>query len=98
MPGWRRSSRSALVSTTGELFHPYWRIYFQVVSNRVLEGNVSCLVFGRLWLRYHGDWRTETQMAVSMLAFTHWLETGGLLMHAEAQEKLGCMSGPCPLL
>lgn len=55
-------------------------------------------VFGGLWLRYHGDWRTETQMVVSMLAFMHWLETGGLLMHAEAQEKLGCMSGLCPLL
>jgi len=45
------------------------------------------------YYRYHGDWRTETQMVVSMLAFTHWLETGGLLMHAEAQEKLGLSSG-----
>jgi hypothetical protein len=50
------------------------------------------------WLRYHGDWRTETQTVVSMLAFTHWLETGGLLTHAEAQEKLGCTSRLCQLL
>ncbi|XP_066341263.1 uncharacterized protein [Miscanthus floridulus] len=45
------------------------------------------------YYRYHGDWRSETQMVVSMLAFMHWLETGGLLMHAEAQEKLGLSSG-----
>jgi hypothetical protein len=48
------------------------------------------LMYWGLWLRYHGDWRTETQSVVSMLAFTHWLETGGLLTHAEAQDKLGC--------
>ncbi|XP_062205289.1 uncharacterized protein LOC133907299 [Phragmites australis] len=44
------------------------------------------------YYRYHGDWRSETQAVVSMLAFTHWLETNGLLMHAEAQEKLGLSS------
>ena len=41
--------------------------------------------------RYHGDWRSETQTAVSLLAFIHWLETGELLLHPEAEEKLGCM-------
>ncbi|XP_007027368.2 PREDICTED: translin [Theobroma cacao] len=41
------------------------------------------------YYRYHGDWRTETQMVVSLLAFMHWLETGTLLMHTEAEEKLG---------
>lgn len=41
--------------------------------------------------RYHGDWRSETQTAVSQLAFIHWLETGELLLHTEAEEKLGCM-------
>ncbi|GMJ02991.1 hypothetical protein like AT2G37020 [Hibiscus trionum] len=41
------------------------------------------------YYRYHGDWRTETQMVVSLLAFMHWLETGNLLMHTEAEEKLG---------
>ncbi|TVU30562.1 hypothetical protein EJB05_22192, partial [Eragrostis curvula] len=45
------------------------------------------------YYRYHGDWRSETQAVVSMLAFMHWLETGGLLMHTEAQEKLGLSSG-----
>ncbi|KAK3157673.1 hypothetical protein QOZ80_2AG0125930 [Eleusine coracana subsp. coracana] len=45
------------------------------------------------YYRYHGDWRSETQAVVSMLAFMHWLDTGGLLMHAEAQEKLGLSSG-----
>ena len=58
---------------------------------------MSCLVCGVSWLRYHGDWKSETQVVVSMLAFMHWLETGGLLMHAEAQEKLGCMSAFCQL-
>ncbi|KAJ4971401.1 hypothetical protein NE237_004500 [Protea cynaroides] len=41
------------------------------------------------YYRYHGDWRSETQMVVSKLAFMHWLETGNLLMHKEAEEKLG---------
>ena len=41
--------------------------------------------------RYHGDWRSETQTVVSLLAFMHWLETGTLLMHSEAEEMLGCM-------
>ncbi|KAK3153822.1 hypothetical protein QOZ80_2BG0181690 [Eleusine coracana subsp. coracana] len=45
------------------------------------------------YYRYHGDWRSETQAVVSMLAFMHWLDTGGLLMHTEAQEKLGLSSG-----
>lgn len=40
--------------------------------------------------RYHGDWKTETQTVVSLLAFLHWLETGNLLIHKEAEEKLGC--------
>ncbi|KMT06281.1 hypothetical protein BVRB_7g162060 [Beta vulgaris subsp. vulgaris] len=41
------------------------------------------------YYRYHNDWKNETQTAVSLLAFMHWLETGNLLMHLEAQEKLG---------
>ncbi|URD82214.1 ABC transporter G family member [Musa troglodytarum] len=39
--------------------------------------------------QYHGDWRSETQAAVSLIAFLHWLETGDLLVHAEAEKKLG---------
>ncbi|KAH6807369.1 Translin family protein [Perilla frutescens var. frutescens] len=41
------------------------------------------------YYRYHGDWRSETQSVVSLLAFMHWLETESLLLHAEAEEKLG---------
>ncbi|KAK4432458.1 Translin [Sesamum alatum] len=41
------------------------------------------------YYRYHGDWRSETQTVVSLLAFMHWLETESLLLHAEAEEKLG---------
>ncbi|KAL5546148.1 hypothetical protein UlMin_005835 [Ulmus minor] len=41
------------------------------------------------YYRYHGDWRSETQTVVSLLAFMHWLETGSLLLHTEAEEKLG---------
>ncbi|CAL9130469.1 unnamed protein product [Musa acuminata var. zebrina] len=41
------------------------------------------------YYRYHGDWRSETQAAVSLIAFLHWLETGNLLVHAEAEKKLG---------
>lgn len=40
--------------------------------------------------RYHNDWRSETQTVVSLVAFLHWLETGALLIHAEAEKKLGC--------
>lgn len=41
------------------------------------------------YYRYHGDWRSETQISVSLLSFSHWLETGSLLTHAEAENKLG---------
>ncbi|KAL9429336.1 hypothetical protein AB3S75_031201 [Citrus x aurantiifolia] len=41
------------------------------------------------YYRFHNDWRSETQTVVSLLAFMHWLETGKLLMHTEAEEKLG---------
>ncbi|XP_021911275.1 translin-like [Carica papaya] len=41
------------------------------------------------YYRYHGDWRSETQTVVSLLSFMHWLETGSLLMHTQAEEKLG---------
>ncbi|KAM0938939.1 putative Translin family [Dioscorea sansibarensis] len=41
------------------------------------------------YYRYHGDWRSETQTAVSLLAFLHWLETGSLLKHEEAEKMLG---------
>lgn len=41
------------------------------------------------YYRYHNEWRSETQTVVSLLAFMHWLETGSLLLHPEAQEKLG---------
>ncbi|KAL3536260.1 hypothetical protein ACH5RR_004721 [Cinchona calisaya] len=44
------------------------------------------------YYRYHGDWRSETQTVVSLLAFMHWLEMGTLLLHAEAEEKLGLNS------
>ncbi|GKV48436.1 hypothetical protein SLEP1_g55250 [Rubroshorea leprosula] len=44
------------------------------------------------YYRYHGDWRSETQTVVSQLAFIHWLETGALLLHAEAEEILGLKS------
>ncbi|XP_052173975.1 uncharacterized protein LOC127789197 [Diospyros lotus] len=44
------------------------------------------------YYRYHGDWRSETQTVVSLLAFMHWLETGNLLLHPEAEEKLGLNS------
>lgn len=45
------------------------------------------------YYRYHGDWKSETQTVVSMLAFAHWLETGKLLEHKEAEEMLG-LNGP----
>ncbi|XP_043816379.1 translin isoform X2 [Manihot esculenta] len=44
------------------------------------------------YYRYHGDWRSETQTVVSLIAFMHWLETGNLLAHSEAEEKLGLNS------
>ncbi|CAA7390803.1 unnamed protein product [Spirodela intermedia] len=56
-------------------------------------------LFGRLggilrgcpgqYYRYHGDWRSEAQTVVSLLAFLHWVETGNLLMHRDVEEKLG---------
>ncbi|KAK0584896.1 hypothetical protein LWI29_020536 [Acer saccharum] len=52
---------------------------------------VLCECTGEYY-RYHGDWRSATQTVVSLLSFMHWLETGSLLMHAEAEEKLGLNS------
>ncbi|XP_058749263.1 uncharacterized protein LOC131622254 [Vicia villosa] len=45
------------------------------------------------YYRYHVDWKSETQSVVSMLTFMHWLETGTLLEHKDAEEKLG-LNGP----
>ncbi|KAL2533629.1 Translin family protein [Abeliophyllum distichum] len=41
------------------------------------------------YYRYHADWKSETQTVVSLLSFIHWLETGTLLVHTDAEEKLG---------
>ncbi|XP_024537552.1 translin-like [Selaginella moellendorffii] len=40
------------------------------------------------YYKYHDYWRNQTQVVVSLLAFSHWLETGDLLSHADAQELL----------
>uniref|UniRef100_A0A7N0R9E4 Translin family protein n=1 Tax=Kalanchoe fedtschenkoi TaxID=63787 RepID=A0A7N0R9E4_KALFE len=40
------------------------------------------------YYRYQGEWRSETQTVVSLLAYMHWLETGNLLLHNEAEGKL----------
>ena len=70
---------------------PYLTLMY--VSNLVYLCMVRqfILVFVVFVKRYHGDWRSETQTVVSLLAFMHWLETGTLLMHSEAEEMLGCM-------
>ncbi|KAF9596615.1 hypothetical protein IFM89_012738 [Coptis chinensis] len=34
---------------------------------------------------------TSAATGVSLIAFLHWIETGDLLTHTEAEEKLGCM-------
>ncbi|KAG5043773.1 hypothetical protein JHK87_007688 [Glycine soja] len=47
-------------------------------------------LFDDFRVQYHGDWKSETQPVVSMLTFMHWFETGSLLEHKEAEEKLGC--------
>lgn len=60
-----------------------------VVVLVVLTNAAYCLCV--FFARYHGDWKSETQAAVSLLAFMHWFETGTLLGHAEAEQKLGCM-------
>ncbi|KAI3871319.1 hypothetical protein MKX03_034306 [Papaver bracteatum] len=41
------------------------------------------------YYRFHGEWRSETQTAVSLIVLLHWLETGDLLMHKETEAKLG---------
>ncbi|OAY73221.1 Translin [Ananas comosus] len=71
----------------------------EVLEKTKLQIEVIKGLFGRLaeilrerpdqYYRYHGDWRSETQTVVSLLAFLHWLETGSLLMHTEAEKKLG---------
>ncbi|GBG80346.1 hypothetical protein CBR_g30715 [Chara braunii] len=38
--------------------------------------------------RYHDHWRNQTQTVVFLLAFIHWLETGGLLQHKDVEQQL----------
>ncbi|XP_078427567.1 translin family protein [Wolffia australiana] len=41
------------------------------------------------YYRYNGDWRSETQTVISILAFLHWMKTGNLLLHNDVEELLG---------
>lgn len=41
------------------------------------------------YYRYHDHWRNQTYTVVFLLAFVHWLETGGLLSHGDAASLLG---------
>lgn len=60
-------------------------------SLRWFYGCLLATVIFHFWcVRYHGDWKSETQTVVSLLAFMHWLETGTLVLHNEVEEKLGC--------
>ncbi|PIA26827.1 hypothetical protein AQUCO_08700008v1 [Aquilegia coerulea] len=66
---------------------------FQIDVLKKLYGVLADILkdFPGQYYRYHGDWKSSTQTVVSLVAFLHWLETGDLLMHSEAEEKLGCM-------
>jgi hypothetical protein len=41
-----------------------------------------------LRFRYHDLWRNQTSTVVFVLAFLHWLDTGGLLTHTETEALL----------
>eukprot|EP00252_Welwitschia_mirabilis_P012066 TRINITY_DN2684_c0_g1_i10.p1 TRINITY_DN2684_c0_g1~~TRINITY_DN2684_c0_g1_i10.p1 ORF type:complete len:295 (+),score=38.56 TRINITY_DN2684_c0_g1_i10:35-919(+) len=41
------------------------------------------------YYRYHDHWRYQTQIAVYLIVFLHWLETGNLLSYSETQGVLG---------
>ncbi|GMH11251.1 hypothetical protein Nepgr_013092 [Nepenthes gracilis] len=41
------------------------------------------------YYRYHGDWKSEMQTAVSLLCFIDWVDTGKLLTHREIEETFG---------
>ncbi|KAI5064078.1 hypothetical protein GOP47_0020748 [Adiantum capillus-veneris] len=45
------------------------------------------------YYRYHDHWRNQTYTVVFLLAFIHWLETGGLLSHGDAAALLGLKDG-----
>ncbi|XP_022634738.1 uncharacterized protein LOC106757351 [Vigna radiata var. radiata] len=57
-------------------------------STRLIYATLLLVHQSRPHTRYHGDWKSETQTVVSMLTFMYWLETGSLLEHKEAEEKL----------
>ncbi|CAK9220486.1 unnamed protein product [Sphagnum troendelagicum] len=40
------------------------------------------------YYRYHDLWRNQTSTVVFVLAFLHWLDTGGLLTHTETEALL----------
>eukprot|EP00250_Pteridium_aquilinum_P005439 c15530_g1_i1 orf=298-1173(-) len=45
------------------------------------------------YYRYHDQWRNQTYTVIFLLAFVHWLETGGLLSHGDAASLLGLKGG-----
>ncbi len=51
--------------------------------------NTACCT-GWLRFRYHDLWRNQTSTVVFVLAFLHWLDTGGLLTHTETEALLNC--------
>ncbi|GFP90789.1 translin [Phtheirospermum japonicum] len=63
----------------------------QIIVLKELYSKLAEIIreFPGQYYRFHGDWRSETQTVVSLLAFIHWLETESLLLHSEAEEKLG---------
>lgn len=63
----------------------------QIVGLRELYNKLAEIIreCPEQYYRYHGDWRSETQTVVSLLSFIHWLETGTLLLHTEAEANLG---------
>ncbi|KAL3623337.1 hypothetical protein CASFOL_032153 [Castilleja foliolosa] len=63
----------------------------QIVVLKELYSKLAEIIheFPGQYYRFHGDWRSETQTVVSLLAFIHWLETESLLLHSDAEEKLG---------
>ncbi|KAK2658092.1 hypothetical protein Ddye_011144 [Dipteronia dyeriana] len=84
---------SRLAEVLRECTGEYYRLVALLRKYRCIRLFLYKLLFVVVFiLRYHGDWRSATQTVVSLLSFMHWLETGSLLMHAEAEQKLGLNS------
>ncbi|KAL2554358.1 Translin family protein [Forsythia ovata] len=86
MAGWGSETHMPHSPTVEKLEKQFEELRSQLEDSGKLRERIRAVA---MEIEYHADWRSETQTVVSLLSFLHWLETGTLLVHTDAEEKLG---------